>query len=115
MSPERETLVFNSQEPLPEVMRSSNAVANKLPMKEITATDDSPFADISAKLRRVMDIDLFGYDCVVDSATGKCFVVDVNYLPGYSGVDGLFDILVEYLEKRVVDFRTNRNGAGAAK
>jgi hypothetical protein len=44
-------------------------------------------------------LNLLGYDLITDTYTGKHYVVDVNYLPSFRGVDDYFERLLKYFEK----------------
>lgn len=104
---ERDTLAFNSHQPFPlDMAGHKREVTQPHGDQKRQMADNDRFDHISSKLRHAMGIDLFGYDCVIDNKTGKCFVVDINYLPGYSGVQDLFRLLFEYLQQRVAEFRT---------
>ncbi|KCV68258.1 hypothetical protein, variant [Fonticula alba] len=50
-----------------------------------------------AYLAAEMGVSLFGVDIVFEEGTDRMFIVDLNYFPGYGGVDNLFPLLEEQL------------------
>ena len=42
---------------------------------------------------------LFGFDLLVCSRTNKMYIVDVNYFPSYSGVEGFNKMLSLFIRK----------------
>ncbi len=46
-------------------------------------------------------VELFGVDLVRDCRTGDYVVIDINYCPGYYGVDHVFKKLLDLFVKRL--------------
>lgn len=46
-------------------------------------------------------VELFGVDLVRDCRTGDYVVIDINYCPGYYGVDDVFKKLLDMFVKRL--------------
>eukprot|EP00730_Choanoeca_flexa_P000113 TRINITY_DN10048_c0_g2_i1.p2 TRINITY_DN10048_c0_g2~~TRINITY_DN10048_c0_g2_i1.p2 ORF type:complete len:325 (+),score=82.89 TRINITY_DN10048_c0_g2_i1:253-1227(+) len=52
------------------------------------------------RLRHKLGLDLFGIDVVVCCESNRHYIVDVNYFPGYNGVEGFHDSLIALLHSR---------------
>ena len=42
-------------------------------------------------------LSLFGYDVLVEEGSGKAYIVDINYMPGYAGFDEFHEVLCDML------------------
>ena len=70
-------IVFNSQQPVPACLQPvADAAATALPL------DLAVVEPLSAALRAVLKLSLFGYDVIVDKEDGRLFIIDINYFPG---------------------------------
>jgi len=98
---ETDTLFFNSQLPFPDSLKDAEASA-KYASKQFLAPElAKPFHEISNAIRETLKLNLFGYDVVIDAKTGMKYIVDVNYLPTYTGVPNVYDMLLAHLKKLV--------------
>eukprot|EP00013_Stygamoeba_regulata_P021228 CAMPEP_0177657038 /NCGR_PEP_ID=MMETSP0447-20121125/15950_1 /TAXON_ID=0 /ORGANISM="Stygamoeba regulata, Strain BSH-02190019" /LENGTH=317 /DNA_ID=CAMNT_0019161323 /DNA_START=57 /DNA_END=1007 /DNA_ORIENTATION=- len=70
--------------------------------------DESDFLDppsteclrsITRTLSKCLGLTLFGFDLVTDNKTGKHVIIDINYFPGYSGVEDFPQMLLTHLAK----------------
>mmetsp|Transcript_1345 Transcript_1345/g.3431 ORF Transcript_1345/g.3431 Transcript_1345/m.3431 type:complete len:596 (-) Transcript_1345:363-2150(-) len=85
----------------------------------VTVEEVKPIVDV---LRQAFGLELFGFDILMGSNSGECFVVDVNYFPSYKEVPNFPSLLAQYLTQRALEQRrkgsmhanasviTNRNG-----
>jgi len=46
-------------------------------------------------------LNLFGFDVITDAKTGYHSIIDLNYFPGYVGVENLDQIILDFLESKV--------------
>lgn len=53
--------------------------------------------EVVRELRSRLGTQLFGADFIRDSQTGHYLLIDVNYLPGYYGVDSVFEKLLDLM------------------
>eukprot|EP00158_Paraphelidium_tribonemae_P009126 Partr_v1_DN28780_c1_g1_i3_m62841 putative inositol-tetrakisphosphate 1-kinase len=53
----------------------------------------------SEKLAQVSGLSMFGYDFVIDAETGLMNVFDLNYFPGFHGIEGFDDVIVTNVKK----------------
>ena len=63
---------------------------------------------LSALVREVrarLGLSLFGMDLIRDAATGDFHLIDINYLPGYYGVPGVFDEILSMCVQHVNSLR----------
>jgi inositol-1,3,4-trisphosphate 5/6-kinase/inositol-tetrakisphosphate 1-kinase len=107
---EPDIIRFNSQYPLPKELLPTNSQEINLAFKNIKPliTDSkliSLFKDIAKVLSQALELELFGFDLIKQTETGKYYCVDTNYLPGYSGVEDvhaklLNHILTKYKQQR---------------
>ncbi|KAL0490468.1 inositol-tetrakis phosphate kinase [Acrasis kona] len=105
---ETETITFNSQAKLPDTLitQKNSDLHDSVTFKTITPLlslekeKREMFDNASKLICDSLDIYLLGYDLVTDSKTGKSFVVDVNYLPGFKGVDNLPEKLLAHMLER---------------
>merc|ERR1719244_656759 len=57
-----------------------------MPLKYCKDLDVPMFRLLTESLRRHLEMDLFGFDVLVETGTKNVYICDVNYLPGYKGV-----------------------------
>ncbi|XP_035824466.1 inositol-tetrakisphosphate 1-kinase [Aplysia californica] len=57
---------------------------------------------LGQKLRSAMQLDLFGFDVIIDSETNQYGIIDINVFPGFEAIDSFFSILCEHIV-RVID------------
>ena len=55
------------------------------PLKDCKDLDVPMFRLLTESLSRHLEMDLFGFDVLVETGTKNVFICDVNYLPGYKG------------------------------
>eukprot|EP00761_Pharyngomonas_kirbyi_P000724 gb/GECH01000724.1/.p1 GENE.gb/GECH01000724.1/~~gb/GECH01000724.1/.p1 ORF type:complete len:333 (+),score=87.82 gb/GECH01000724.1/:1-999(+) len=83
-------LLFYSQDPLPSDLRPDPATPLADP------PEPERLEQIASALREKLGLDLIGIDLIRDSDSGRLYVIDVNYLPSYQGVDNAFGRILEY-------------------
>jgi len=99
---EGETIFFDSQLPFPDSLSKRRAIPELL-MDPIP----SPRIDISTQavnhistlIRENLNLNLFGFDLLIQRETRKLMLVDINYFPSYTGVPQFFRQLLNYLKK----------------
>jgi len=90
---------FNSQQlklntdPAAAEMRQKSLVMLKENKKTLV---DSIVAAVAQKF----GLGLFGLDLLLSSVSGKMYIVDANYFPGYSGVAQFHDKLTDFIKSR---------------
>jgi len=47
------------------------------------------------------NLHLMGIDIIRDNKTGKLYIIDINYFPGYKGVDNFCGILLDYIVETI--------------
>lgn len=57
----------------------------------------------SKVLRKGLGLSLFGYDVLVEEGTGKAYIVDINYMPGYAGFEDFHEVLCAMLARSAHD------------
>lgn len=102
---------FDSQRPYPKLkdfgidIEDSNDCNNcNIPQSASTVTKEEvkPIVEV---LKRAFGLELFGFDILMGSNNGECFVVDVNYFPSYKEVPDFPSLLAQYLTQRVLEQR----------
>jgi len=68
----------------------------------VTVNEVKPIVDV---LKEAFGLQLFGFDILMGSNNGECFVVDVNYFPSYKEVPNFPSLLARYLTQRVLEQR----------
>ncbi|KAI9096153.1 inositol-tetrakisphosphate 1-kinase [Phlyctochytrium arcticum] len=66
--------------------------------KEKELTQDAP-AKIAAFLRKELGLTFFGFDLIVETGSGRHYIIDINYCPGYQGVPHFFEKVLEVVNK----------------
>ena len=74
-----------------------NHIVNSISVLNNFPIDD--FLKISADLRKALNVDLIGFDILIDE-NKHYWIIDVNYFPSYRGVKDLWPKLLHFfLEK----------------
>lgn len=50
-------------------------------------------------VREILELDLFGFDVIIDSRTSQYGIIDINFFPGFEAIDSFYDVLVEHILK----------------
>uniref|UniRef100_A0A0B7BDI7 Inositol-tetrakisphosphate 1-kinase n=1 Tax=Arion vulgaris TaxID=1028688 RepID=A0A0B7BDI7_9EUPU len=50
-------------------------------------------------MRETMELDLFGFDVIIDSKTSQYGIIDINFFPGFEAIDSFFSMLLEHIVK----------------
>jgi inositol-1,3,4-trisphosphate 5/6-kinase/inositol-tetrakisphosphate 1-kinase len=102
---------FDSQRPYPKlkdfgigIEDASDCNNYSIPQSASTVTREEvkPIVEV---LKRAFGLELFGFDILMGSNNGDCFVVDVNYFPSYKEVPDFPSLLAQYLTQRVLEHR----------
>ncbi|XP_059160505.1 inositol-tetrakisphosphate 1-kinase-like [Physella acuta] len=54
---------------------------------------------LGQSMREAMELDLFGFDVIIDSQTNQYGIIDINFFPGFEAIDNFFGILLEHIVK----------------
>jgi inositol-1,3,4-trisphosphate 5/6-kinase / inositol-tetrakisphosphate 1-kinase len=92
LSASNETVKFDSQG-INQNIDASQLGKHVHPPRELIAA-------LVAAIHRHLGLSLFGFDVIQNVATKRWGVIDVNFFPGYSGVDDLHERLYDLVEKR---------------
>uniref|UniRef100_A0A7S4EKH0 Uncharacterized protein n=1 Tax=Pseudo-nitzschia australis TaxID=44445 RepID=A0A7S4EKH0_9STRA len=96
----------------------ANVNANTNSTFMVTVEEVRPIVDV---LKRAFGLELFGFDILMGSNSGECFVVDVNYFPSYKEVPNFPSLLAQYLTQRALEQRrkgriqTTTNASNASR
>lgn len=102
---------FDSQRPYPKlkdfgVEIENNSDCNNAGIlqstSKVTKEEVKPIVEV---LKRAFGLELFGFDILMGSNSGNCYVVDVNYFPSYKEVPNFPSLLAQYLTQRVLEHR----------
>ena len=102
---------FDSQRPYPKLKdfgienedgSDCNNCSIPLSASTVTREEVKPIVEV---LKRAFGLELFGFDILMGSNNGDCFVVDVNYFPSYKEVPDFPSLLAQYLTQRVLEQR----------
>ena len=102
---------FDSQRPYPKLKDFGIAIENASgcsdsscvhSMPVVTVEEVKPIVEV---LKQAFGLELFGFDILMGSDNGGCFVVDVNYFPSYKEVPKFPSLLAQYLTQRVLEQR----------
>eukprot|EP00531_Pseudo-nitzschia_arenysensis_P001520 CAMPEP_0116132028 /NCGR_PEP_ID=MMETSP0329-20121206/9329_1 /TAXON_ID=697910 /ORGANISM="Pseudo-nitzschia arenysensis, Strain B593" /LENGTH=561 /DNA_ID=CAMNT_0003626515 /DNA_START=205 /DNA_END=1890 /DNA_ORIENTATION=+ len=99
---------FDSQRPYPQLQdfgmeETSDAdTSDNQTAPLVTREEVKPIVEA---LKKAFGLELFGFDILMGSDSGECFVVDVNYFPSYKEVPNFPSLLARYLTQRVLDQR----------
>lgn len=100
---------FDSQRPYPKLndfgidfdeKGDCNNASTSTP--SVTREEVKPIVEV---LKKAFGLELFGFDILMGSNDGECFVVDVNYFPSYKEVPNFPSLLARYLTQRVLEQR----------
>lgn len=107
---------FDSQRPYPKLKDfgmdmedTSDSDGTHVPM--VTKEEVKPIVEA---LKNAFGLELFGFDILMGSNSGNCFVVDVNYFPSYKEVPNFPSLLARYLTQRVLE-RRRKGRVGASE
>jgi len=96
------------QQPLEPVIFDSQAWKDKLPPEltsPITGKAQPPSSGVVHKitdaLQKVLGLQLFGYDFIVNEDNGSFAVIDINYMPDYRGVDDFHSLLLCFFREQI--------------
>lgn len=64
---------------------------------QLIQPDLNYLGDLGQKMRRVMEMDLFGFDVIVDVTTGQYGIIDINVFPGFEAVENFFSVLLDHM------------------
>ncbi|XP_041352741.1 inositol-tetrakisphosphate 1-kinase-like isoform X2 [Gigantopelta aegis] len=97
-STDHETIFFDSH----DVSKpSSSHFLNKLDAVDLANSPVKPnivrLKEMGVTLRKVLEMDLFGVDIIIDSETRRHAIIDVNVFPGYDEVDDFFQVLLDHM------------------
>jgi inositol-1,3,4-trisphosphate 5/6-kinase/inositol-tetrakisphosphate 1-kinase len=59
-------------------------------------------------VRTKLDVALFGIDVIVERATGRFAIIDMNLFPGYDGVDNFLEELTELIFDEIQAKKLNK-------
>jgi len=102
---------FDSQRPYPKLKDFGIGIEDNIDCSNIsllqsnstvTKEEVKPIVEV---LKRAFGLELFGFDILMGSNNGECFVVDVNYFPSYKEVSNFPSLLAQYLTQRVLEQR----------
>jgi inositol-1,3,4-trisphosphate 5/6-kinase/inositol-tetrakisphosphate 1-kinase len=99
--PEPECILFDNAQPVGPQVALWPRVAPSSPCPRVPA--QAEFEAIAVAVGQAFGASLFGADVIVDSRTGECVVIDVNYFPSYRGcIDApqFFDAIIDLIESR---------------
>lgn len=65
--------------------------------------DGGQVARLVAGLRRLLHLDLFGFDLILENDSGRYGVIDINPFPSYDGVEGFVDSMIRLFESKWLD------------
>ncbi|CAH1791280.1 unnamed protein product [Owenia fusiformis] len=69
--------------------------------KALIKPDKMTLTKLVNKVQRKIGMCLFGIDVVIENDTGRYYVIDINYFPGYDGFPDFLQVLAEYILKRL--------------
>jgi len=97
----RRTLRFEEDEggTANAICRVNSADIGKQPGQFLDATDSrqAKCEDVAKVIRGETGLGLFGFDLLEEDGTDKLVLVDINYFPGYKGVPGVADAIIDYV------------------
>ncbi|OEU19388.1 hypothetical protein FRACYDRAFT_167635 [Fragilariopsis cylindrus CCMP1102] len=93
---------FDSQRPYPKLKDFASSTLSAPVHVPVTVHEVKPIVDV---LKNAFGLELFGFDILIGSNNGDCFVVDVNYFPSYKEVPNFPSLLAQYLTQRVLEQR----------
>lgn len=100
---------FDSQRPYPKLndfgMEDSNDSDTADHVRTAPLVTSEEVKPIVEALKKAFGLELFGFDILMGSNNGDCFVVDVNYFPSYKEVPNFPSLLARYLTQRVLEQR----------
>jgi inositol-1,3,4-trisphosphate 5/6-kinase/inositol-tetrakisphosphate 1-kinase len=102
-STDSNTTTCNNQSTTTTSQHSSSTSSSSVPVRvPVTVNEVKPIVDV---LKKAFGLELFGFDILIGSNNGDCFVVDVNYFPSYKEVPNFPSLLAQYLTQRVLEQR----------
>ena len=100
---------FDSQRPYPKLkdfgMDDTSDSDTTDPVRTAPLVTSDEVKPIVQALKKAFGLELFGFDILMGSNNGDCFVVDVNYFPSYKEVPNFPSLLARYLTQRVLEQR----------
>ncbi|RUS79869.1 hypothetical protein EGW08_012347, partial [Elysia chlorotica] len=64
---------------------------------QLVKPDFAYLSDLGQKMRQVIDMDLFGFDVIIDVKTGQYGIIDINVFPGFEAVENFFSVLLDHM------------------
>ncbi|ESN91186.1 hypothetical protein HELRODRAFT_194518 [Helobdella robusta] len=71
----------------------------------VVVVDEGRIGSLVACLRLRLGLDLFGVDVIVENATGRYAIIDINPFPGYDGVMDFPSVLLEFIRRKLTIFK----------
>ncbi|TPX67216.1 hypothetical protein SpCBS45565_g03946 [Spizellomyces sp. 'palustris'] len=100
-----EDFACQSNSNVPAFATSLSSDARKAKELEL---DTDRAQEISRVLAKDLQLTLFGFDLIVESGTGRHFVIDINYCPGYEGVPNFHAEVLHVIQQKI---QKDRKGA----
>jgi len=97
----QETIFFDSQHPLDEQLEKVKPGITKIKEEsiEMEYPPNQTLKSMSKEISQIFNMTLFGFDVITEASTGFHSIIDINYFPGYAGVENLDVILLKFLEE----------------
>lgn len=97
--PDCDPLMFNSQ----SFGDICSPVSSDLELEARSNLDLPKMRDIVAAIRALTGLTLFGFDVIRCNRTSQYALIDINYFPGYRGVEDFPQQFVAFLKKKIQD------------
>ena len=105
---------FNTQEQYPTTQdfHPTDATASSPTAAPVSAVADPATARrdqsevfaavraIGGRIRKELNLSLFGFDVIVSDATQELYVIDVNYFPSYKELSDFSEVLRQHIKQR---------------
>jgi len=69
---------------------------------------------ITASVIKGTNLHLLGYDVITDNKTGQYYIIDINFFPGFKGIDKFNEIFFDFVCKKIAPSRrkgSNKSGS----
>ena len=113
----KDMVEFDSQRPYPKLKDFGIDIAETSDCNLCRNTDfavtEEEITPVVEVLKEAFGLELFGFDILMGSDRGECFVVDVNYFPSYKEVSNFPSLLARYLTQRVLDQRRKNRASNS--
>lgn len=70
-----------------KIDKSKVFLSNQFPKDRFCGLNGNVITKLIQRMREVVDLQLVGLDIIIETGTNKYYIVDINYFPGFKGIE----------------------------